>query len=152
MTGGGLSADGKEWLAGQNPAFLMPEAALAIIFRGKLCAALKQAGWLGQVPRQVWKKKWVVNCKAAGQGRQVLNYLARYIFRVAISNSRLERIENGEVTFRYRDNRSQLLRRETVTGVEFRGWDNQVVCARPKSHILSHPLNPPLPFAHAAQK
>jgi len=34
-------------------------------------------------------------------------------------NSRLERIENGEVTFRYRDNRSQQLRRETVTGVEF---------------------------------
>jgi len=67
----------------------------------------------------VWRKKWVVNCQAAGQGRQVLNYLARYIFRVAISNSRLERFENGQVTFRYRDNRSQLLRRQTVTGVEF---------------------------------
>lgn len=38
---------------------------------------------------------------------------------MAISNSRLERIDNGEVTFRYRDNRSQQLRRETVTGVEF---------------------------------
>ncbi len=38
---------------------------------------------------------------------------------MAISNSRLERIENGEVTFRYRHNRSQQLRRETVTGVEF---------------------------------
>ncbi len=80
-----------------------------MIFRGKLCAALKQAGLLNQVPRQVWKKDWVVNCKAAGQGRQVLNYLARYIFRVAITNSRLERIENGQVTFRYRDNRSQQL-------------------------------------------
>jgi len=130
----------------------MPEGALAKIFRAKLCAALKKAGLLGQVPRQVWKKKWVANCKAAGQGRQVLNYLARYIFRVAISNSRLERIENGEVTFRYRDNRSQQLRRETVTGEEFRGWDNQVVCARPKSHVLSHPLNPPLPLAHSAPR
>ncbi len=38
---------------------------------------------------------------------------------MAISNSRLERIENGKVTFRYRHNRSQQLRRETVTGVEF---------------------------------
>jgi hypothetical protein len=55
----------------------------------------------------------------AGQGQQVLNYLARYIFRVAISNSRLEKIENGEVTFRYRDNRSQQLRRLKLTGVEF---------------------------------
>jgi hypothetical protein len=90
-----------------------------MIFRGKLCAALNKAGLLAQVPPQVWQKDWVVNCKAAGQGRQVLNYLARYVFRVAISNSRLERIENGEVTFRYRDNRHQQLRRETVSGVEF---------------------------------
>jgi hypothetical protein len=119
VTGGGLSADGKQWLAGKYPAFLMPEGALAIIFRAKLCAALKKAGLLEQVPRPVWKKDWVVHCKAAGQGRQVLNYLARYVFRVAISNSRLERIEDGQVTFRYRDNRSQQLRRVTVSGVEF---------------------------------
>ncbi len=65
------------------------------------------------------KKDWVVHCKAAGQGRQVLNYLARYIFRVAITNSRLERFENGQVTFRYRDNRSQQLRRVKLTGEEF---------------------------------
>jgi hypothetical protein len=97
----------------------MPEGALAIIFRAKLCAALKKAGLLAQVPPQVWQKKWVAHCKAAGQGRQVLNYLARYIFRVAISNSRPERFENGAVTFRFRDNRSQQLRRETLTGVEF---------------------------------
>ena len=56
----------------------------------------------------------MVHCQSAGQGRQVLNYLARYIFRVAISNSRLERFENGQVTFRYRDNRSQQLRRVTL--------------------------------------
>jgi hypothetical protein len=45
--------------------------------------------------------------------------LGRYIFRVAISNSRLERIENGQVTFRYRDNRSQEMRRVTLPGEEF---------------------------------
>lgn len=59
------------------------------------------------------------HCQAAGQGRPVLAYLDRYIFRVAISNSRLERIENGAVTFRYRDNRNQQLHRVTVTGEEF---------------------------------
>ena len=119
VTGGGLSTDGKEWLATKDSAFLMPEGALAKIFLGKLCAALKKAGLLTQVPRQVWKKKWVANCKAAGQGRQVLNYLARYIFRVAISNSRLERFENGQVTFRYRDNRSQQLHRLTLPAHKF---------------------------------
>jgi hypothetical protein len=119
VTGGGLKADGSQWLAASNSAFLMPEGALAIIFRAKLCAALKKAGLLEQVPRQVWKRKWVVHCQAAAQGKQALAYLARYVFRVAISNSRLERIDNGAVTFRYRHNRSQQLRRETVTGVEF---------------------------------
>jgi len=119
VIGGGLSADGKAWLATKHAAFLMPEGALSLIFRAKLCAALKKAGLLAQVPRQVWKKEWVVHCKAAGQGRQVLNYLARYIFRVAISNSRLERFENGEVTFRYRDNRSQQLHRVTLPAQKF---------------------------------
>ena len=119
VTGGGLSLAGKEWLATRHSAFLMPEAALAMIFRAKFCAALKKAGLLAQVPRQVWKKDWVVDCKAAGQGRQVLNYLARYIFRVAISNSRLERFENGQLTFRYRDNRSQQLHRLTLPAQKF---------------------------------
>ena len=65
------------------------------------------------------KKDWVVHCKAAGQGRQVLNYLARYIFRVAISNSRLERLENGQVTFRNRHNHSQQLHRVTLPAQKF---------------------------------
>ena len=119
VTGGGLSADSKEWLATKHSAFLMPEAALALIFRAKLCAALKKAGLLQQAPRQLWSKNWVVHCKAAGQGRQVLNYLARYVFRVAISNSRLERFANGQVAFRYRDNRSQQLHRVTLPAQKF---------------------------------
>jgi hypothetical protein len=119
VTGGGLSADAKQWLATKHSAFLMPEAALALIFRAKLCAALKKAGLLPQVPRQVWRKQWLVDCKAVAQGPQALAYLARYVFRVAISNSRLERFENGKVTFRYRDNRSQQLHRVTLTGEQF---------------------------------
>jgi hypothetical protein len=117
--GGGLSADGKEWRPAKHATYLMPVEALSEIFRAKFCAVLKKAGLLAQVPPQVWKKDWVVHCKAAGQGRQVLNYLARYIFRVAISNSRLERFENGQVTFRYRDNRSQQLHRVTLPAQKF---------------------------------
>lgn len=119
VTAGGLSLDGKAWLAAKHSSYLVPVQALSVIFRAKFCAALHKADLLNQAPPQVWKKNWVVHCQAAGQGQQVLNYLARYIFRVAISNSRLEKIENGEVTFRYRDNRSQQLRRLKLTGVEF---------------------------------
>ena len=40
-----------------------------------------------------------------------LAYLARYVFRIAITSCRLERLEDGRVTFRYRDNRSGVMRR-----------------------------------------
>lgn len=53
------------------------------------------------------------------RGARVLDYLARYLFRVAISNSRLEHIDDRQVTFRYRDNRTQEIRRATLSGVEF---------------------------------
>lgn len=118
-TAGGLSRDGTDWLKAKNPAFLVPVEALSLVFRAKLCAALKKAGLLEQVPRTVWKKKWVVHCQPAGSGQKVLDYLGRYIFRVAITNSRLERIEDGQVTFRYRDNRTQDMRHVTIPAVEF---------------------------------
>ena len=47
--------------------------------------------------------------------------LGRYVFRVAITNGRLERIQDGQVTFRYRDNHTQRLRRATLPTVEFIG-------------------------------
>lgn len=119
VTAGGLSADGTQWIEPKNPAYLVPVRALSIIFRAKVCAALKKAGLLEQVPPQLWQKNWVVHCQPAGRGLKVLEYLGRYVFRIAISNSRLERIENGQVTFRYRDNRSQQMGRVTLPGVEF---------------------------------
>jgi hypothetical protein len=121
VTAGGLSADGSQWIPTKNPRYLVPAAALSILFRAKLCAALKQARLLDQVPRQVWKKDWVVDCKPAGSGRKVLEYLGRYVFRIAIANSRLEQIDNGQVTFRYRENRTQMLQRVMLPAVEFIG-------------------------------
>jgi hypothetical protein len=92
---------------------------LSIIFRAKMCAALKKAGMLDQAPQGIWKKSWVVHCKPAGSGAKVLDYLGRYVFRVAITNSRLDKIEQGQVTFRYRDNRSQEMRCLTLPAEEF---------------------------------
>ena len=119
VTAGGLSAEGAQWIAPTHPAFLVPVEALSGIFRAKICAAVKKAGLLGQVPSTVWNKPWVVHCQPAGQGLKVLEYLSRYVFRIAISNSRIERIEDSQVTFRYRDNRSQQVRRVTRPTLEF---------------------------------
>lgn len=121
VTAGGLSPDRLRWLSPQNPRFLVPGYALSIIFRAKVRHALKRAGLLSNVPDAVWAKdkKWVVHLRHAGTGEKVLEYLARYVFRIAITNSRLETFENGQVTFRYRDNRSQEMKRCTLPAADF---------------------------------
>jgi putative transposase len=119
VTAGGLSTDGTAWVAPKSGNYLVPVQALSRIFRAKICTALNHAGLLDHVSRDIWTKPWVVHCQHAGRGQKVLDYLGRYIFRVAIANSRLERIQDGQVTFRYRDNRTQHVRRVTLSGVAF---------------------------------
>jgi len=119
VTAGGLSADGTQWVAAKHRTFLVPVRALSTIFRAKMCAGLRRAGLLGQVPTRVWTMPWVVHAQPAGQGQRVLEYLGRYVFRIAITNSRLEQVTDDDVTFRYRDNRTQEVRRVTLPGVEF---------------------------------
>jgi hypothetical protein len=118
-TAGGLAADGTAWLASKHRRYLVPVEALSPIFRAKMCAALKKAGLLEHVPPKAWQQSWVVHCQPAGRGEHVLAYLGRYIFRVAIPNSRLERLQDGQVTFRYRDNRTHKMRRVTLPAVDF---------------------------------
>ena len=119
VTAGGLSADRAQWIAPKHPAFLVPVKALSVLVRAKMCAALTQAKLLEETPSAVWTTPWVVHAQPAGNGARVLEYLARYLFRVAITHSRLEQIDADQVTFRYRDNRTQETRRATVSGVEF---------------------------------
>ena len=119
MTAGGLSPDGTQWIAPKNPAFLVPVQAVSVIFRAKVCAGLRRAGLLDQVTPSTWTTPWVVHAQPAGRGQRVLDYLGRYVFRIAIANSRLEQVTDDDVTFRYRDNRTQDVRRVTLTGVEF---------------------------------
>jgi hypothetical protein len=119
VTAGGLSANRTQWIAPTHPAFLVPVKALSALVRAKMCAALQRATLLHEVPPAVWTTPWVVHAQPAGNGGRVLDYLARYLFRVAIPNSRLEQIDDHHVTFRYRDNRTQETRRATLSGVEF---------------------------------
>ncbi|MFB3078410.1 MAG: transposase, partial [Lysobacterales bacterium] len=85
VPGGGISPDGKHWLPVQRD-YLMPERALAKILRAKFRDALKKhPDVFMQIPKKVWRTDWVVNIKSVGKGRKALEYLARYIFRVAIS-------------------------------------------------------------------
>lgn len=119
VSAGGLSADGQQWIEAKHPNFLLPVRALSQIFRAKMRDALKARGWLGALPAGFWAKPWVVHAQPSGRGEKVLQYLGRYVFRIAISNSRLERFENGQVTFRYRDNRTQQIKHLTLSTQQF---------------------------------
>jgi len=119
VTAGGLHPKTQQWIPAANPAFLVPCFALSKIFAAKIKAALKKKGFLAQLPDNLWPNKWVVHCQHAGGGAQALDYLGRYVFRTAISNSRLEKFHGGAVTFRYRDNRTQELKHLTLPAEAF---------------------------------
>ncbi len=92
---------------------------LGKLFRGKLRAGLQQLQLAGGVPPAVWRTPWVVDCRAVGSGAAALQYLAPYIFRVALSNNRLERIVDDQVTFRYRVADSKQTKRCTLPAEAF---------------------------------
>ena len=94
---------------------------MSAIFRAKVRDAFNKAGLIHSVPKAVWSsnKKWVVHLKHAGTGEKVVEYLARYVFRIAITNSRIERFEAGLVSFRYRDNRTSQIKRSTLSAEAF---------------------------------
>jgi hypothetical protein len=130
VAGGGLSSDGTSWLPVRGK-FLVPIQGLSKIFRAKFRDALKKKPALfAQVPPETWQKDWVVHCQPVGSGERAIQYLAPYIFRVAISNRRLLKLENGHVTFQYRDGETQQLKTKTVPAEEF--------IRRFLQHVLPH--------------
>ena len=70
---------------------------------------------------QLYEQKWVVYCKPPfGGPNKVLDYLGRYTHRVAISNHRIQAIEDGNVRFAYRDRRDgDVAKALTLTAEEF---------------------------------
>ena len=74
-----------------------------LIFTQKT-AALNSSQAFQQLISSVSKKRWIAYAKRPFAGpQQVLDYLGRYTHRVAISNNRIISIDNGRVTFTYRD-------------------------------------------------
>jgi hypothetical protein len=69
--------------------FLVPVRALSVIFRAKFRDLLKKTELFDGIDQQLWKKEWVVHSEQVGSGEAAFKYLAPYIFRVAISNSRI---------------------------------------------------------------
>jgi hypothetical protein len=138
VPGGGLSPDGTQWLA-CRPTFFLPVRVLSRVFRRLFLTGLQQAYTAGALTLEGrchplaeharWQQflnplratEWVVYAKPpVGGPGPVLKYLAHYTHRVAIANRRLLALEDGRVTFRWKDyahgNRQRLM---TLAAVEF---------------------------------
>lgn len=117
VTGGGLSDAGR-WLPSPKN-FLVPVKALSTIFRAKFRDQLKKTELFALVQAPVWRNAWVVHSEPVGSGTQAFQYLAPYIFRVAISNHRLRKLEQGQVTFSYKESATDQLKHCTIPAAEF---------------------------------
>jgi hypothetical protein len=119
VTGGGLSGDGATWLPAGNT-FLFPKTALATLARARFRDAFASLCPDADLPPHVWQIPWVVHIMPWGEGQQAaLDYLARYAFRIAITNNRILAVDDATVTYRYKDRAADRQRNETVAGHEF---------------------------------
>jgi len=137
VPGGGPSSQGSRWISCRKN-FFLPVRVLSRLFRGKFLALLQAAyrkgqlrlhgalaGWaepsqFARLSQQLKKSDWVVYSKAPfGGPEQVLTYLSRYTHRVAISNSRLLSLRDGQVSFQWRDYRDGQTKVMTLSAVEF---------------------------------
>jgi hypothetical protein len=138
VPGGGPSPDATRWMA-CRPGFFLPVKVLSKLFRYLFLKQLGAAFEAGRLrffnalamhaePRNfarllagLRRIDWVVYAKRPfGGPEQVLAYLGRYTHRVAIANSRLINIEDGQVSFRWRDYRQDATNKiMTLTAEEF---------------------------------
>lgn len=119
IPGGALKE--QEWIA-TKPGFLFPVKVLSKVFRGVFVKLLHQAFNNGELTfkgsivdladaktfakllDQLMKKDWVVYSKEPFNGAKgAVDYLAKYVYKTAISNDRILSCENGKVTFQWRD-------------------------------------------------
>jgi hypothetical protein len=145
LPGGGLACDHSgaveepwRWQS-CRPTFFLPVRVLGQVFRGKYVAGLRRAYERGELRfagstaewaeptafeallAGLYATNWVVYAKEPFGGPEVvLKYLTGYTHRVALSNRRLLRVTEQEVTFTWKDYTADCQQKEmTLSGVEF---------------------------------
>jgi hypothetical protein len=129
VAGGAVSPDLSKWMPCKGN-YLFNERALSLVFRGKFMDLMKKArqgkhlklarNEFNQLKAQLYNKPWIIDVRDPVKNPEhVLKYLARYTHRVAIANSRIKAINDGKVTFTYKNRKKEKTEALTVTAVEF---------------------------------
>jgi len=132
VTGGGISNN--EWIATKEN-YIFKVQVLSSLFKRKFLNMLKKIDLklprhleklkdikeLNNFLRPLYNKDWVTYIEPPkGSPENVIEYIGRYAFRVAISNYRIKDIDNANVTFEYKDYKdNSKIKLMTITGIEF---------------------------------
>jgi hypothetical protein len=107
VPGGGLSPDGRQWVAARKN-FLLPIKTLGLrclsLFKDRL--QKEHPDLFAQVPAKVWKRHWNVDSRPAGSGLNALRYLARYVFKTATANKTVQLLPEGKLRWDYRESQT----------------------------------------------
>jgi hypothetical protein len=117
VPGGALSSEDGAWHAA-SPGFFLPVKALSKIVRAKFRDRMHRAGLLAEIPAEVWQQDWNVHCQAVPNAEASIEYLAPYVFKVAIADHRILTVEDGQVCFSYRKPGSTRPRTLTLDALE----------------------------------
>lgn len=131
VRGGGLTELGK-WVEKEED-FFIPVKVMSRKFRGKCLSYIRETkleyygknkelenpAIYNELINQMYNKEWIVYCKEPFQNaNSVIQYLGRYTHRVAISNERIVKIEDGKVTFKWRDYKDKNKMKEMTVKIE----------------------------------
>jgi hypothetical protein len=118
VPGGGVSPDGSKWLQVNQDQLFHPLPAKKL-YKKLFVEAIGKAGLYEQLPCGVLKSDWVVNIKPVGGGEAVLNYLAPYVYRVAISDNRIVSVDESGVTYKVKPSSKQVWKTRRLDGELF---------------------------------
>lgn len=131
VTGGGLKNN--KWIPCEND-YLFKVQVLGSLFKGKFLSFLKHEfdnlilndnlkdiNAFNKFLEPLYNKTWITYIEPPkGKAENVIEYVGRYSFRVAISNERIKNIENGNVTFEYKDYKdNSKIKEMTISAEEF---------------------------------
>jgi hypothetical protein len=137
MPAGGLDANKSTWIKARSDFFIHVKV-VSRKFRGKFLDLTKQAYMKGELQckgainglnektsfarftDKLYKMEWVVNIQPPfANPQKVLEYLSRYVFRIAITERRIIGLEDSKVVFRLKDYRTGLYRTMKLDVFEF---------------------------------
>lgn len=104
-----------EWVK-KGSRYLFNAKALAQVFRGKLLTLMIEQGV--KTPN-ISNRQWVAHCKSVGGGEQALQYLSRYLYRGVIHEGNILSEQDGQITYRYINSKSQREEKRTLPAEEF---------------------------------